>query len=228
MATVKLNVLRREDLGKQGAKRTRASGRVPAVLYGEKQENVPLSVDAGDLRSALSTSSGRNVIIQVLLDGGDSTRAVIREMERDPITREILHVDLQRISENKPVTMHIPVLLVGESQAVKEGRGILDHTMRDLEVRCLPKDIPEHIEVDVSSLEVRHAIHVNEIDVPGVEILDNPERPVVEVLQPTIFEEPEVAKEEIPAEGEEAEAAETEGEEGAQEAPSETSEETQS
>ena len=100
--------------------------------------------------------------------------------------------------------------------------------MGNLEVRCLPKDIPEHIEVDVSSLEVRHAIHVNEIDVPGVEILDNPERPVVEVLQPTIFEEPEVAKEEIPAEGEEAEAAETEGEEGAQEAPSETSEETQS
>lgn len=191
MATARLAVSRRADLGKQGSKRTRAKGDVPGVLYGEKQETLPISISANDLRVALSTPSGRNVIIQVGLDGSaPSTRAVIRDMERDPVTREILHVDLQRISENKPVVMHIPIALVGESPAVKEGRGILDHVMRELEVKCLPRDIPEHIEVDISELEVRHAIHVRDIHPENVEILDHPDRPVVEVLQPTLFKEP--------------------------------------
>lgn len=208
MATVKLKMRRRTDTGKQGAKRIRAAGDVPAVLYGEKQDNVPIMIEANEFRTALSTASGRNVIIQLVLEGEDSaTRAVIRDMERDAITREIIHIDLQRISENKPVTMHVPVTLVGESLAVKEGRGILDHAMRQLEVKCLPRDIPEHIEVDISELEVRHAIHVSDIVVDKLEILDHQERPVVEVLQPTIFEEP---TDEL--EGEEA----VEGEEGAE------------
>jgi large subunit ribosomal protein L25 len=204
MATVKLKVLPRTDLGKQGAKRTRAGGSVPAVLYGEQLDTRSLSIDGHDLRVALSTPSGRNVILQLNLEGEEgTTRAVIREMDRDPVTREILHVDLQRISENRPVIMHVPVTLVGESLAVKEGRGILDHTMRQLEVKCLPRDIPEHIEVDISSLEVKHAIHVREIEAEHLELLDNPDRPVVEVLQPTIFKEPE----EIAAEAEAAEEA---------------------
>jgi large subunit ribosomal protein L25 len=206
-------------LGKQGSKRTRARGEVPGVLYGEKQETIPISMSAHALRLALSTPSGRNVIIQLGLDGKEaSTRAVIRDMERDPVTREVLHVDLQRISENKPIVMHIPVVLVGESLAVKEGRGILDHTMRELEVRCLPRDIPEHIDVDISALEVRHAIHVSDIRVESLEILDHPERPVVEVLQPTLFKEPTeaVAEEEAEAAAEAAEAGEEAPEAGAE------------
>jgi large subunit ribosomal protein L25 len=211
MATVKLKVKLRTEVGKQGAKRTRAGGNVPGVLYGEKLDTRSLSIDEHELRAALSTPSGRNVILQLNLSGEEgTTRAVIREMDRDPVTREILHIDLQRISENKAVIMHVPVTLVGESAAVKEGRGILDHTMRQLEVKCLPRHIPEHIEVDVSALEVKHAIHVRDIKVEHLELLDNPERPVVEVLQPTIFREPteaEAAAEaaEVPAEGEAAE-----------------------
>jgi large subunit ribosomal protein L25 len=190
MATVRLKVVARSATGKQEAKRTRAGGNVPGVLYGEGQANVPLEVDLHDLHTALSTPAGRNVIIQLRIDGQEeAARAVIRDMDRDPVTRNILHVDLQRISENRPVTMHVPLTLVGESLAVKEGRGILDHTMRELEVRCLPRDIPERIEVDVSTLEVRHAIHVHDIHVENVEILDNMDRPVVEVLQPTIYRE---------------------------------------
>jgi large subunit ribosomal protein L25 len=209
MATVRLKVNLRTDLGKQGAKRTRAAGSVPAVLYGEKLENRALSIDGHDLRAALSTRSGRNVILQLSLPGEEgTTRAVIREMDRDPVTREILHVDLQRISENRPVIMHVPVTLVGESPTVKEGRGILDHTMRELEVKCLPRDIPEHIEVDISALEAKHAIHVRDITAERVELLDNPDRPVVEVLQPTIFKEPA----EIAAEAAEAAEAVEEGE----------------
>lgn len=215
MATVKLNAVSRPGVGKQGAKHARAEGRVPAVLYGEAQENLTLAIDAHDLRVALSSPSGRNVIIQLTVDEGEATRAVIREMSRDPISRRIIHVDMQRISENKPVVMHIPVILVGEPLAVKEGRGILDHTMRALEVRCLPRHIPEHIEVDVSALEVRHSIHVSEIAVPNVELLDNKDRPVVEVLQPTLFTETKPGEAAVPAEGEVAE-----GEEGA-EAPAE-------
>ena len=206
MATIKLNLKRRTDTGKQGSKRIRTGGDVPAVLYGEKQDNVPVCIEANDLRNALATPSGSNVILQLLLEGEDAaTRAVIRAMDRDALTREILHVDLQRISENKPVTMHVPVSLVGESLAVKEARGILDHAMRQLEVKCLPRHIPEHIEVDISELEVRHAIYVRDIAVDNLEILDHPERPVVEVLQPTIFKEPGEELEEAaePVEGEE-------------------------
>lgn len=211
MATVKLSSTARSTVGKQGAKHTRSEGRVPAVLYGEAQGSVPISIDAHDLRAALSTTSGRNVIILLSIDGGEPTRAVIREMARDPISRKIIHVDMQRISENKPVVMHIPVVVVGESIAVKEGRGILDHTMRQLEVRCLPRDIPEHIEVDVTGLEVKHSIHVGDITVANVELLDNKERPVIEILQPTLFHEPTAAAETAPAEGEETEGEETEG-----------------
>ena len=198
------------------------------MLYGEQQENVPISIGFNDLRAALSTPSGRNVIIELGLDGEEfSARAVIRDLTRDALTREILHIDLQRISENKPIVMHVPVALVGESIAVKEGRGILDHTMRELEVRCLPRDIPESIEVDISALEVKHAIHVNEILVDKLDILDHPERPVVEVLQPTLFVEPTVEGEEIEGEeveGEEAAEATATGE-GAEEGAAETSEE---
>ena len=218
MATVKLTMRRRTDTGKQGSKRIRSGGDVPAVVYGEKQETVPVSIDVNALRTALSTPAGRNVIIQLGLEGEDAaTRAVIRDMERDAVTREILHVDLQRISENKPVVMHVPVHLVGESLAVKEGRGILDHTMRQLEVKCLPRHIPEYVEVDISELEVRHAIHVYDVKVENLEILDNADRPVVEVLQPTLFKEPGEELEEgaEPVEGEEGEEAAAEGGESA-------------
>lgn len=212
MATVRLRVKRRTAVGKQAAKRLRAAGAIPAVLYGEAEGNVPLTIDGHDFRTALSTPAGRNVILQLSMDGEERiTRAVVREMDRDPVSRQIIHVDLQRISENRPVVMHVPVVLVGESPAVKEGRGILDHTMRQLEVRCLPANIPEQVEVDISTLEARHAIRVGDISIPDVEILDNPERPVVEVLQPTIYREAveaaAAAAVEAAAEAEEGEAA---------------------
>jgi len=117
----------------------------------------------------------------------------------------------------------VPVSLVGESLAVKEGRGILDHTMRLLEVRCLPRDIPEHIAVDISELEVKHAIHVSDISVEKVEILDHADRPVVEVLLPTLFVEPTEEGAEAAEEVEGEEGAEVA--EGAEEGAAETSEE---
>jgi len=224
MATVKLKVEKRDDLGKQGAKRVRASGMVPAVLYGEKEATLALAVDSHELRVALSTPSGSNVIVQMDIESGEA-RAVIREMARDPVTRRILHVDFQRISENKPIHMRVPVVVVGESVAVKEGRGILDHAMRELEVRCLPRNIPESIKVDVSALEVKHAIHVADITVPDIEILDKPERPVVEILQPTIYREPEEELEEgaeVAAEGEGEAAGEEAPEAGADQSAEET------
>ena len=228
MATVKLKVRPRTGLGKRGAKRARAAGDVPMVLYGEERNSVPLAVDARDLRLALSTPAGRNVIVQLRLDGEDATtRAIIREMDRDPVSREILHIDLQRISENKPVVIHVPVTLTGESAAVKEGRGILDHTMRQVEVKCLTGNIPEYIEVDISTLEVKHAIHVSDLSVPDVELLDNPERPVVEVLQPTIYQEPVTETVEGAEEGEVAPEGGEETEEGAAEAAPEGGGETQ-
>ena len=216
MGTVKLPARPRTATGKQGAKHTREQGQVPAVVYGEQEETISLSIGAAELRAALATPSGRNVIIQLGLDGADMTRAVIRDMARDPITREILHVDFQRISENKPIHIRVPVVIVGESPAVKEGRGILDHTMREVEIRCLPRDIPMSIEVDISELDVGNAIHVSELVHENVEFLDIPERPVVDVLQPTIFKVDEEEGEEG-AEGEAAEGETAEGESAADE-----------
>lgn len=222
MATIDLKAQKRTSLGKQGAKHTRDQGRVPAILYGEGAENVALSVDALEVKRALATPSGRNVIVRLGIEDEDGmTRVIFRDVARDSLTRDILHVDFMRISENKPVNMNIPVVIVGQSPAVKEGRGLLDHTMRHLEVKCLPKDIPESIEVDVSELDVKHAVHVGDIEIPNVEILDLPERPVVEVLQPTIFKEETEEGEEAVAEGEEAPAeggeAKAESEEKAEE-----------
>ncbi|MCD4691092.1 50S ribosomal protein L25 [bacterium] len=187
MATVKLPARTRTAKGEQGAKHTRDDGLVPAVLYGEDQKTVSLAISRLDLRTALATPSGRNVIVQLGFDGDEITRAVIREMARDPLTREILHVDFLRISENKAIAMRVPVVLIGECEAVKEGRGILDHAMREVEIKCLPRDIPESIDVDVSELDVGRAIHVSELVGENIEFLDIPERPVVDVLQPTIY-----------------------------------------
>jgi large subunit ribosomal protein L25 len=176
MAVVTLNAAVRTALGRQGAKRVRRQGLIPAILYGEQLENVNLEIGERDLKTALSTPAGRNVIIEVVREGAEMNRAVLREITRNPITRQILHIDLLRISENKPIHMMIPVVLVGESPAVKEGRGILDHSMRTLEIKCLPKDIPANIEVDVSELDVGRVIRVSDITVPDVELLDIPGR----------------------------------------------------
>ncbi len=192
MAVVALKVATRTALGRQGTKRVRRQGMVPAILYGEMQENINLAIEEADLKAALSTPAGRNVIIELTPEGGEMTRVVFREMARNPITRQILHIDFLRISEHKPINMKIPVILKGESPAVKEGRGILDHAMRVIEIRCLPKDIPTSIEVDVSELDIGKAIHVSEITIADVEFLDAPERRVVDILLPTLYVEEEL------------------------------------
>ncbi len=204
MATVKLPARPRTAMGKQGAKHTREDGQIPAVVYGEQEETLSLQIDATELRAAIATPSGRNVIVQLGVDGVDVTPAVIRDMARHPITREILHIDFMRISENKPIQIRVPVLLTGESAAVKEGRGILDHAMREVEIRCLPRHIPMNIQVDVSELDVGGAVHVSELVHENVEFLDTPGRPVVDILLPTIF----LADDEDDAEGAEGEVAE--------------------
>ncbi len=207
MAVVTLQTAVRTALGRQGAKRVRRQGLIPAILYGEQLENVNLEIGEHALKVALSTPAGRNVIIEMTRDGAEMTRVVLRDITRNPITRQVLHVDFQRISENKPINMTIPVLLVGECLAVSEGRGILDHAMRTLEIKCLPKDIPANIEVDVSELDIGRVIRVSDITVANVELLDIPERPVVDILLPTLFVEDEVegaepVEGEVPAEGE--------------------------
>ncbi len=214
MAVVTLKVATRTALGRQGTKRVRRQGLVPAILYGEMQENINLAIEEADLKAALSTPAGRNVIIELTPEGSKMTRVVLREMTRNPITRQILHVDFQRISEHKPIHMKIPVVLVGESPAVREGRGILDHAMRVLEIRCLPKDIPARIEVDISELDIGKAILVSDIRVADVDVLDTAERRVVDILLPTLYVEEEVEGAEA-VEGEGAVEGEPEGSDSA-------------
>ncbi|MEW6189234.1 MAG: 50S ribosomal protein L25/general stress protein Ctc [Actinomycetota bacterium] len=197
---------RHRDTGKSAAKKLRAVGEIPAVLYGEGIESCPLAVDVRDFIH-LIRSEGLNVIVKLKVEGdrGDYT-AIIKEIQRDALKDFYLHVDFQKIAMNEKISTIVPLTIVGEAPGVKEG-GVLQHGLWEVEVEALPKDLPDCIEVDVSALGIGDSVRVS--DLPkreGVEILTSLEEVLVSIVPPTaiveeVVEEEEVA-EEVPAEAE--------------------------
>jgi large subunit ribosomal protein L25 len=178
---VKLNAEKRSEKGNGPARRLRASGRVPAVLYGRGMESVPLSVDARELGHVLH--QGSNVLIDLNV-GDDNFLTLAKDLNRDHIKGRYIHVDFLAIDKDQKITVNIPVTPVGDSRGVKEG-GVLEHHMWEIEVECLPFDVPESVEIDVSDLGIGDNIHVSDLRVPsGVEILSEPEELVLAVIQP--------------------------------------------
>jgi large subunit ribosomal protein L25 len=153
-----------------------------------------LEVETKSFLSLLRGGLGENVIVTLLLDDKkDSQRKVlVREVQRDPVTGAILHLDFHQISLTKKLTIQVPIHLVGTPVGVDDG-GILQHALRDLEIECLPTAIPEKIEVDVSHLKIGDSVHVGDIRVENAEILSDSKSSVVSVVPPTVFKEPEVA-----------------------------------
>ncbi len=185
----------RDKLGKEHAKKLRRKGMIPAVVYGAETAPLPLEVEAKSFHSLLRSGLGENIIITLNIDGqkdGDK-KVLIREVQRDPVWENILHVDFQQISLTKKLTINVPIQLVGTSIGVQQDGGILQHVLRELEVECLPTDIPERIEVDVTDLKIGDSIHVGDIKLESAEILSDPQGSIVSVVPPTVYKEPEVA-----------------------------------
>ena len=184
----------RSEVGGRRPHRIRAHGRVPAVLYGGGKAEA-LELNGREIAEALHGASSDSVLVDLTVEGegGAVTKkmALIREVQHDPLKDTIEHVDFHQVEENKKLRVDVPVHELGEAVGVRTGGGILDHALRTLRVECLPKDLPDRIDVDVSALEVGQSIHVSEVKLPaGVTVLNAKELPVFMVLLPTVEEEP--------------------------------------
>ena len=188
MAVIPLGGTRRENLGKGGARKARAAGRIPAVLYGHGQEPVPVTIQAREFDLALRGHRGGNPIVNLAVGGGEYT-ALIRAVQYDPLTHDVLHLDFQHISLTETIEVKVAVHLTGLPIGVKDGGGILETILRDIEVRCLPTAIPAAIEVDVSHLNIGDSVHVREVTVPNVTILNDGDETIATVVPPTVMEE---------------------------------------
>jgi large subunit ribosomal protein L25 len=202
MKTIELTVEKRSTNGKNEARRSRAAGRIPAVVYGAGKPNVPITVDRKALSDVFREGAGENAIFLLKLGGSDQSRhAMIREMQRDPVSRRPLHIDFVRVLMDVKVTVEVPIEVVGVAKGVKNEGGILDLVTREVEIECLPGNIPAHLAVDVTELAIGDAIRVSQIPAPeGVRIVDNPEKVVLHVAHPAREEEPAAAAAEGAAE----------------------------
>lgn len=215
MKAVKLEAKLREGTGKGYAHKLRRMGLVPAVVYGAKETSLSLELDAKTMHRFLSTQEGENVIIDLDVAGVKPSlkKAVVKEVQLDPVSGRILHVDFLHISMTEKIKLHIPIHLSGTSIGVKDQGGIIQHILRELEVSCLPADLPDAVDLDITQLEIGDSIHVSDVTLDKVEILTEPQRTLVSVIPPTVQkeaepvveaeEEPEVLAEKKEEEGEE-------------------------
>jgi len=191
MAIVVLKSARRVEVGKGIARRLRQAGSIPAVYYGRGEAPVPLSLLGKELESILHGAAGSNVIVDLKVEGDAAAdrKAILREIQRHPVKGNILHVDLQHISLSERIIVEVPVVLIGIPTGVKDGGGILEHLLREIEVECLPTDIPEKLTVDVSHLNIGESVHVSDLVADKATIRTEAERAVASVVPPTVLEE---------------------------------------
>jgi large subunit ribosomal protein L25 len=188
MAVIPLSASRRESLGKGGARKSRAAGQIPGVLYGHGETPVAVAISAREFDVALREHKGGNPIVNLAVSGSEYT-ALIRSVQYDPVSHGILHLDFQHISLTEQIEVKVAVHLVGLPVGVKDGGGILEPILREVEVRCLPTAIPTSIDVDVSHLNIGDSIHLRELTVPNVVILTDMDSTLATVVPPTVMEE---------------------------------------
>jgi large subunit ribosomal protein L25 len=187
---------RTRDVGTGAAKALRRDGQVPAVLYGKEVDSVPIAINSKEMKKIMSKSLGHIHKIMVE-DLGLEGNVMVQAIDRNPITGEVIHVDLHRISLTDKVKVEVPVVIVGEDELTKEGL-VLQRQLRDISVECLPGDIPTEFEVDVSHLNLGDTVLAGELEVPeDVKIMTPPDEVVVVVVAPRTVVEEEVAEEEV-------------------------------
>ena len=200
MAEILVSAQSRSDRGKNAARRLRAKGLVPGVVYGGKGESVAVSVDPKTLLKVLRSEAGRNTILSLDLGDAGKTSAILKAWQVDPVNEKFIHADFYRIAMDVALKVKVPILAKGEARGVKVDAGILEIIMREVEVECLPGDIPERIEVDVTDLGIHGAIRVSDLKISDkVKILDEAEQIVVHVVS---VKEEAAATAAAPAEGE--------------------------
>lgn len=217
MKEVSISASRRELLGKGPARQSRMAGNIPAVVYGPEVEPIPVAVEERSFRSAMKGVGSLSSIISLEVDG-KTNKVVLREIQRDPVTSRILHMDFHAISMTKPLHISIPIQFEGTPIGVKTDGGIMQITMRDLDISCLPADIPEKLVVDVENLGIGDSIHVSDVTLDKVQILAPEQRTIVVIAAPTVVVVDEPAEDEEGVEGVEegAEATPAEGEAAAE------------
>jgi len=218
----KLEIEKRDGLGKKAVKALRAEGKIPGVFYTAQMDAAPFFIERRHLHDALQSQSH----VYAVSVGGKKLYAILKEIQYHPVTDEILHLDLYGVSLADKITLSVPIILEGESVGVSEG-GIMSQSLMELEIQCLATAVPEAIRIDVTKLEMNEARHVDDLElVEGIEVLTPEDTTIVsvttpkeEVLEPEIptEEEIELEGEEALEEGEEGEEAPEEGEEGAEE-----------
>ncbi len=215
MATVELSGEIRSAVGKAAAKRLRRNRRIPGIVYGGSRGPVPVTLSPRELATALG--SGENVLINLSLAGGDgpqSRMVILKSLQLDPVKGQPLHADFLEVSMDKKIRVEIPLALSGEPVGVKSKGGILEQSLRQVFVECLPLNIPERFVVDVSGLDVGNAVHVHDLSVgEGVRILEDLDRVLASVVAPEVEEVAAPTEEEKPAEPEVVGKKEKEGEE---------------
>ncbi len=189
--SLKLNAQPRTGAGRSAVKKIKAQGFVPAVIYGGKDATQNLQLNEKEVTSLLDHASSESVLVEVNIEGAGSKTVLISEVQHNPLTKRILHVDLHAVAMDELLTAEVPIETVGEPEGVKTGGGVLEHSLRALEIECLPGDLPSAINVDVSALNVGESLHVKDIKLPkGVTALNDPELTVVAVAEPTVTAEP--------------------------------------
>jgi large subunit ribosomal protein L25 len=198
MKSVPLKAYPRTQVRRGEVKKLRTSGRVPAVIYGRQAKPQNLEVSAKEFGDLIHHSASENLLVDLSVENDARAKrlALVQEIQHYPLDGKVLHVDFHEVAENEKVTVNVPVETVGEAAGVKNSGGVLEHILFKLKVRSLPKDLPEQIIIDVSSLELGKAIHIGEIKLSdGVEILGDKNIPVVSVAMPRTEEEEAAAVE---------------------------------
>jgi large subunit ribosomal protein L25 len=189
-----LDAVERNQRGKNEARRLRASGRIPAVVYGEREGGRAIAVDPKSLARILRTEQGANTLIALTLPGGGDARVLVKEYQLDPITHELLHADFYRVAMDKVIRVQVTVVAQGEPKGVKQQGGVLDIVHRQIEIECLPADIPKHIEVDVTEMMVGQSVRVRDIATNAKwKSLSDPDMMILHVIIPKVEEEPVAA-----------------------------------
>ncbi len=192
----KIKAEKRDVFGRNASRRLRREGMIPAILYGGDVSNVPLTLRKQDVFMILRSDTGENTVFQVSFDS-EIRDVMIKELQKDPVTDEILHADFVHIAMDKVIQVSVPLVSVGEAVGVKTEGGFVDFVTREIEVECLPKDIPEHIEIDISSLHLRQSFKAEDITLPeGVKLITSFDTLLVLIEAPLKEEEIEVEEEE--------------------------------
>jgi len=183
MSEITVSAESRSDFGKNASRRLRQKGMVPAIIYGGKGDNISVAVDPKALLRVLHSEAGRNTILKLDIAGKGLTSAILKDWQVDPIKENFIHADFYRIAMDVAIRVTIPIAARGEARGVKTDGGILELVLRQIEVECLPGDIPERIEVDVTDLGLNQSVRVSDLPVSvKVKVLQNPDQVVMHVV----------------------------------------------